>query len=108
MLYKKLMEEYGTIQSTIDSFKEKLINEIQVLFKQRSKQGKILCFNFLKHKIDGPLRYFRIFERDGKLFLSDSVHCDEEFSTVIKDYNMKELKFIYEILYHQLYYFESE
>lgn len=106
MTYKNILKEYLEVSSRCEKTKDKIIKEIARLIDKElgidNCFDNVISFDRLKHKIDGPLTFFRIIKRDGKIRIS-FLEFGDELSYNIRSFNLGEVKFIYEVLYHKFY-----
>lgn len=89
-----------------EELKRKLIREIERLFDDflcHSRNGYVIQYDIRKHKVEGPMTYFRLLKKHhGVIHISYNEFADD-ISYPINSFNLSQVKFIYEIIYHKFY-----
>lgn len=105
MTYEEVSKEYMQVYYTCEEFKGKMINEITKIFDDfitHSRDGHVIQYDRRKHRVDGPMTYFRILKKYGEIHISYNEFADD-ISYPINHFNLGQVKFIYEVLYHKFY-----
>lgn len=105
MSYEEICKEYMQVKYTCKILEGRLCKEINNMFDDfltHSNDGFVIFFDRSKQKIDGPMKDFRLLQKNGEPQISFSEFGDE-MTYPLNHFSLGELKFIYEILYHKFY-----